>query len=170
LQKTHAVKLSEIDRQWWIVDASDVILGRLAADVAHVLRGKHKAAFVQHLDNGDHVVVVNASKIRLSGNKAAAKIWYRHSGFPGGLTEMTYDKLLATRPEKAVEKAITGMLPRNRLGRAMAHKLKVYAGPEHPHTSQQPQPLKIGTFRGEAVVAGTAARAPSTPKPEKVNA
>ncbi|MGI8425390.1 MAG: 50S ribosomal protein L13 [Actinomycetota bacterium] len=168
MQKTHAVKLSEIDRKWWIVDATDIILGRLAADVAHVLRGKHKAAFVQHLDNGDNVIVVNASKIRLSGNKATAKVWYRHSGFPGGLTEMTYDKLLATRPEKAVEKAITGMLPRTRLGRAMAHKLKVYAGPEHPHESQQPQPLKIGTFRGEAVVAGTAVAATQTHAAEKV--
>lgn len=156
MQKTHTVKLSEIDRKWWIVDASDLVLGRLAADVAHVLRGKHKPTFVPHLDNGDHVIVINASQVRLTGDKLASKMWYRHSNYPGGLRQMSYEKLLADRPEIAVEKAVKGMLPQGRLGRAMIHKLKIYRGAEHPHASQQPQPLEIGTFTGAATTAGTA--------------
>lgn len=156
MQKTHNVKLSEIDRKWWIVDATDLILGRLAADVAHVLRGKHKPAFVPHLDNGDHVIVINAGQVRLSGDKLESKVWYRHSNYPGGLREIAYDKLLAERPEVAVEKAVKGMLPSNRLGRSMLRKLKVYRDAEHPHGSQRPQPLEIGTFRGAAKTAATA--------------
>lgn len=156
MQKTHNVKQSEISRQWWIVDASDLILGRLAADVAHVLRGKHKPAFEPHLDNGDHVIVINAAKVRLSGDKLGSKIWYRHSNYPGGLREIAYDTLLADRPELAVEKAVRGMLPRNRLGRAMIHKLKIYRGPDHPHDSQRPRPLTVGTFQGAATTAATA--------------
>lgn len=155
MQKSHTVKLSEIDREWWIVDATDLILGRLAADVAHVLRGKHKPSFSSHLDNGDHVIVVNAGKVRLSGDKLGSKTWYRHSNYPGGLREMRYDRLLAERPEIAIEKAVKGMLPSNRLGRSMLHKLKVYRGPDHPHSSQRPQPLQIGTFRGASSTAGT---------------
>lgn len=155
MQKTHNVKSSEIDRQWWIVDATDLILGRLAADVAHVLRGKHKPAFSPHLDNGDHVIVINASRVRLSGDKAGSKVWYRHSNYPGGLRELAYDRLLAERPELAIEKAVKGMLPRNRLGRAMIHKLKVYREADHPHAAQQPRPLEIGTFKGSATTAAT---------------
>ena len=144
---TYSTKASEIQREWWIVDADGETLGRLASDVAHVLRGKHKPTFAPHLDTGDHVVIINAGKVRLSGNKLNAKIWYRHSGYPGGLTEIHYDKLMAERPEIAVEKAVKGMLPRNRLGRQMGKKLKVYAGPEHPHKAQAPKPLEIRSGR-----------------------
>lgn len=140
---TYSLKASEIHRDWWIVDATDLILGRVAARAAHVLRGKHKPTFAPHLDNGDHVVIINAAKIKLSGNKAETKIWYRHSGYPGGLREISYKKLLATRPETAVEKAVVGMLPHNRLGRSMSSKLKVYPGPEHPHAAQQPKAMEI---------------------------
>jgi len=146
--KTHSVKASEIQREWWIVDASNLVLGRLAADVAHILRGKHKPAFSPHLDTGDHVVIINAAKVRLTGNKAEGKIWYRHSGFPGGLREIPYGKLMSERPQVAVEKAVKGMLPRNKLGAVMAGKLKVYAGPEHPHEAQQPKPLELNAATG----------------------
>lgn len=148
MQKTHTVTKSEIDRSWWLVDADGLVLGRLATQVAHVLRGKHKPTFTPHLDNGDHVVIVNADKVKLSGNKINDKIWYRHSGYPGGMREIRYEKLMAERPAIAVEKAIKGMLPSNRLGRAMASKLNVYAGSEHPHQAQKPQPLKLGRAIG----------------------
>lgn len=141
--KTHSVKASEITREWFIVDAEGKVLGRLAAQVAHVLRGKHKPIFAPHLDTGDHVVVVNASKVRLTGNKSDTKVYYRHSGFPGGLRELKYSRLIETRPELVVEQAIKGMLPHNRLGRAMSSKLKVYAGSDHPHAAQQPKPLEL---------------------------
>jgi large subunit ribosomal protein L13 len=143
MQKTHSVKESEINRQWWVVDGEGMVLGRLAAQVAHVLRGKHKPTYTPHLDTGDHVVIINADKVRLTGNKIDQKIWYRHSGFPGGLRELRYDKLMAERPAVVVEKAVKGMLPRNRLGRAMARKLNVYAGAEHPHAAQKPQPMVV---------------------------
>ena len=126
-----------------MVDASGQVLGRLAAEVAHVLRGKHKPTFAPHRDEGDFVVVVNASKVRLTGNKLGAKVWYRHSGYPGGLKAVGYEKLMAERPDVAIEKAIRGMLPHNRLGRSMARKLKVYKGPSHPHEAQKPQPLAV---------------------------
>jgi large subunit ribosomal protein L13 len=138
------------ERAWWVVDAEGQVLGRLAAQVAHVLRGKHKPSFAPHLDAGDFVVVVNASKVRMTANKVHQKVWYRHSGYPGGLRAIRYQKLLAERPAVAVEKAIRGMLPHNRLGRATARKLKVYAGPEHPHAAQQPQPLAIRPTRRAA--------------------
>lgn len=141
--KTHSVKASEIQRDWWIVDASDLVLGRLAAEVAHILRGKHKPTFTPHLDTGDHVVIVNAAKVKLTGDKANGKIWYRHSGYPGGLREIPYGKLMEQRPQVAVEKAVKGMLPRTRLGRTMSAKLKVYAGADHPHAAQQPKPLDL---------------------------
>lgn len=144
---THSVKASEITRAWWIIDADGLILGRLAADVAHVLRGKHKPTFAPHLDTGDHVVIVNASKVRLSGNKLLQKKMYRHSGYPGGLSETGYDRLMLERPELAVERAVKGMLPRNRLGRSMSRKLKVYKGSDHPHAAQNPQPLKTKGIR-----------------------
>lgn len=143
MYKTHSVKASEIQREWWVVDAEGLILGRLAAEVAHVLRGKHKPVFAPHLDTGDHVVIVNAAKVRLSGNKLADKKWYRHSGYPGGLRELPYERLMQERPQLVVEKAIKGMLPRNRLGRSMSSKLKVYSGPDHPHTAQNPKPMTI---------------------------
>ena len=131
-----------------MVDASGQVLGRLAAEVAHVLRGKHKPTFAPHRDGGDFVVVVNASKVRLTGNKLGAKIWYRHSGYPGGLKAVGYEKLMAERADVAVEKAIRGMLPHNRLGRSMARKLKVYKGPTHPHEAQKPQPLAVNKSVG----------------------
>lgn len=145
--KTYSVKASEIERRWWIIDADGLVLGRLAAEAARLLRGKHKPTFAPHLDTGDHVVIVNASKVRLTGNKLNDKIWYRHSGYPGGLRRIWYGKLLAENPTTAVEKAVKGMLPRNRLGRAMARKLKVYAGPEHNHAAQKPEPWTIGGKR-----------------------
>lgn len=141
MTKTHETKASEIVREWWIIDAQDLILGRLASTVAHVLRGKHKTIFTPHLDTGDHVVVINAAGVKLTGSKLQNKLWYRHSGYPGGLRAIPYEKLMAERPDMVVEKAVRGMLPRNRLGRAMIRKLKVYAGSEHPHGAQQPKPL-----------------------------
>lgn len=148
MQTTHTVKASDIDRQWWLLDAEGVVLGRLAAQAAHILRGKHKPTFSPHLDNGDHVVVINASKVQLTGNKVTKKVWYRHSGYPGGLRALKYSDLAAERPEVMVEKAVKGMLPRNRLGRAMAGKLNVYAGPEHPHAAQKPQSLAASRTAG----------------------
>lgn len=130
-------------RAWWVVDADGQVLGRLAAQVAHILRGKHKPTFNTNVDVGDFVIVINAAKIRVTGDKLRAKVWYRHSGYPGGLRAVAYDKLLAERADVAVEKAIRGMLPHNRLGRSMVHKLKVYNGPEHPHAAQQPQPWAL---------------------------
>lgn len=141
--KTYSPKASEIQRDWWVVDASGLVLGRLAASVARVLRGKHKPMFAPHIDTGDFVVVVNAGKVRLTGDKLESKFMHRHSGYPGGLTSIPYSRLMQERPEKAVEKAVKGMLPRNRLGRAMSGKLKVYAGAEHPHGAQKPKTLEI---------------------------
>ena len=140
---THSTKPSEITRDWWLVDADGVVLGRLASEVAKRLRGKHKPNFAPHLDTGDHVVIINASRVVLTGNKLLQKQWHRHSGYPGGLTSVPYSKLMATRPELAIEKAVKGMLPSNRLGRAMLKKLKVYAGPEHAHAAQNPQVLDL---------------------------
>jgi large subunit ribosomal protein L13 len=139
--KTYSPKASEIQREWWLIDATGMILGRLAADAARLLRGKHKPTFAPHLDTGDFVIVVNASKVRLTGDKLESKKWHRHSGYPGGLRSVPYSRLMEERPEKAVEKAIQGMLPKNRLGRALAGKLKVYPGPDHPHAAQKPKPL-----------------------------
>lgn len=140
---THSTKPSEVTRDWWLVDAEGVVLGRLASEVAKRLRGKHKTNFAPHLDTGDHVIVVNASKVVLTGNKLLQKQAHRHSGYPGGLRSVPYSKLMATRPDMAVEKAVKGMLPSNRLGRAMLKKLKVYAGPEHTHGAQNPKPLDL---------------------------
>lgn len=154
LVKTYSTKTSEIQRDWWTLDAEGQVLGRVAAEAARILRGKHKPTFAPHLDTGDHVIVVNAAKVRLTGNKLDAKVWYRHSQYPGGLKEIPYSRLMAQRPEVAMEKAIKGMLPRNRLGRAMGRKLKVYAGPSHSHEAQKPKPLAIGTQSGSAKAAG----------------
>jgi large subunit ribosomal protein L13 len=166
--KTYSPKLSEISRAWYVVDADGVVLGRLASEVAKVLRGKHKPTFAPHLDTGDHVIVVNASKVRLTGAKRESKIYYRHSGYPGGLREIPYDRLLATRPQLAVEKAVRGMLPRNRLGRQMARKLKVYAGPDHPHSAQGPVRLELGQV--PPAVAAEPKRPASKPKKSKEGA
>jgi len=138
--KTYSPKASDIQRQWWVLDADDRVLGRVATEAARLLRGKHKAMFAPHMDTGDFVIIVNARKVRLTGRKREQKEYIRHSGYPGGLTRVSYDRLLATRPSRAVELAVKGMLPHNRLGRAMAKKLKVYDGAEHPHSSQNPQP------------------------------
>lgn len=140
---THSTKPSEITRDWWIIDADGAVLGRLASEVAKLLRGKHKTNFAPHLDTGDHVVVVNASKVVLTGKKLTDKTMYRHSGYPGGLKSVSYARLMSTKPEQAVERAVKGMLPGNRLGRAMVKKLKVYAGAEHPHGAQNPKEYDI---------------------------
>ena len=142
--RTYAPKPTDIERRWYVVDADGVVLGRLASEVAKILKGKHKPIYAPHMDVGDHVIVVNARGIRLTGGKENKKIAYRHSGYPGGLTETVYADLLAKRTRFVVEKAVKGMLPKNRLGRAMVSKLQVYDGAEHPHQAQQPEPLAIG--------------------------
>ena len=141
--KTYAVKASEIERQWWVVDAADQTLGRLATHVATLLEGKHKPTYSPHIDTGDHVVVVNASRIKVTGNKLLQKRYYRHSGYPGGLKEESLEALMARKPELVIERAVKGMLPQNRIGRAMFKKLKVYGGAEHPHQAQQPVAAKL---------------------------
>jgi large subunit ribosomal protein L13 len=143
--RTYAPKPTDIERRWYVVDADGVVLGRLASEVAKILRGKHKPIYAPHADVGDHVVVINARGIRLTGGKENKKIGYRHSGYPGGLTETVYADLLERRPRYVVEKAVKGMLPKNRLGRAMASKLQVYDGPDHPHQAQKPEALTLGT-------------------------
>jgi large subunit ribosomal protein L13 len=141
--KTHTPKAEEIDRQWWVVDAADKPLGRLATELARILRGKHKPIYTPHLDTGDFVVILNAEKIRLTGNKADQKEYFRHSGYMGGERFIPFKKMLAKHPERIIELAVKGMLPKNALGRDMYRKLKVYAGTEHPHQSQNPQPLEV---------------------------
>ncbi len=140
--KTYATKQSEVTRSWRVVDADGATLGRLATEVAAILRGKHKTIFTPHLDTGDPVIVVNAAKLRVTGNKLKAKNYVRHSGYPGGLRSETLEQLLARRPEEVVRRAVRGMLPRNRLGEQMSRKLHVYAGPEHPHAAQKPEPIR----------------------------
>ena len=135
--------LDVTERTWYLVDARDVVLGRLSTRVAHVLRGKHKPTFVPHLDMGDFVIVVNADQVRLTGTKGEKKMAYRHSGYPGGLKSVPFARMLAERPEQLVERAVRGMLPRNTVGRAQLKKLKVYAGPDHPHAAQSPVPLEL---------------------------
>ena len=141
--RTYSPKPGDVQRQWHVIDATDVVLGRLATQAATLLRGKHKPTYAPHIDTGDFVIVVNAGKVALTGNKRSTKIAYRHSGRPGGLRAMSYEELLAKHPRRAVEKAVKGMLPHNSLGRQMLSKLKVYAGPEHPHQAQQPVPFEI---------------------------
>ena len=140
---TYTPKASEIERSWHLVDADGLVLGRMATEVARLLRGKHKPTFAQHMDTGDHVIVVNASKVVLTAGKAERKILYRHSGYPGGLKSRTYAEALERDAAEAVRQSIIGMLPHNRLGAQMATKLKVYAGPTHPHGAQNPQPLEL---------------------------
>lgn len=137
--KSFMAKPGEIEKKWYILDAEGKVLGRLATEVASILRGKHRPTFTPNVDTGDHVIIINADKIVLTGNKLVNKKYYRHSGFPGGLKVTSYATLMNTKPELAVRKAIVGMLPHNRLGSAMAKKLKVYSGPEHPHQAQLPE-------------------------------
>ncbi|HWB66838.1 MAG TPA: 50S ribosomal protein L13 [Mycobacteriales bacterium] len=141
--RTFQPKPGQVTRQWHVIDATDVVLGRLASQTARLLRGKHKPVFAPHVDTGDFVIIVNAAKVALTGNKRDQKLAYRHSGYPGGLSATPYSQLLERQPTKAVEKAVQGMLPHNSLGRQMAKKLKVYAGPDHPHQAQQPVPYEI---------------------------
>jgi len=141
--KTYAVKASEIERSWFVVDAAGQTLGRLATRVATLLEGKHKPIYTPHLDTGDHVVVVNAGKIRVTGDKLRQKSYFRHSNYPGGLREESLGDLMARKPELVIERAVKGMLPQNRLGRAMIKKLKVYRGAEHPHQAQQPTAMNL---------------------------
>jgi large subunit ribosomal protein L13 len=140
--KTYTAKPREIEQAWRLVDADGQILGRLATEIADTLRGKNKPAYTPHVDTGDFVVVVNAEKVRVTGKKLDQKIYYRHSGYPGGLRERTLAEQLARRPEEVIRKAVKGMLPKNKLAAAQLRKLKVYAGPEHPHAAQNPAPLK----------------------------
>ena len=141
--RTYSPKPADIQREWHVIDATDVRLGRLAVQIATLLRGKHKPTYAPHVDGGDFVIVVNAGKVSLSGDKATTKLAYRHSGYPGGLSSTPFGELLDKDPRRAIEKAVWGMLPKNRLGRQMLKKLKVYTGPNHPHTAQKPQPLPI---------------------------
>ncbi len=141
--KTFSAKPESVERDWYVVDATDKTLGRLATEIARRLRGKHKPVYTPHVDTGDYIVVVNADKVRVTGNKRTDKMYYRHTEFPGGIKEINFDKLMDHKPEMAIEKAVKGMMPRNPLGRAMLSKLKVYAGAEHPHTAQQPKELAL---------------------------
>ena len=141
--RTYSPKPADIQREWHVIDATDVVLGRLAVQTATLLRGKHKPTFAPHVDTGDFVVIINAGKVALTGNKRDQEFVYRHSGFPGGLRKRSYGEMLDKHPDRLVEKAVRGMLPKNRLGRAMGRKLKVYAGPRHPHAAQKPQPFEI---------------------------
>jgi len=142
--RTYTPKAGEVTREWVVIDATDVVLGRLASHAAAILRGKHKPTFANHIDTGDFVVIVNAEKVALTGQKLQKKMAYRHSGYPGGLTATSYAELLEKNPVRAVEKAVRGMLPKNSLGRQQLSKLKVYAGAEHPHAAQQPTPYTFG--------------------------
>ncbi|QAV70212.1 50S ribosomal protein L13 [Salinibacterium sp. UTAS2018] len=143
MTRTYSPKPDDIKREWVIIDAADIVLGRLASHAAILLRGKHKATFAPHMDMGDFVIIINAEKVALTGSKLKQKKAYRHSGYPGGLTATTYSEMLEKHPTRAVEKAIRGMLPKNSLGRAQLSKLKVYAGTEHPHAAQQPTPYTL---------------------------
>ena len=141
--RTYTPKANEIERSWYVVDAEGMVLGRLATEVARILRGKHKPTYTPHMDTGDHVIVINADKVVLTSNKGDKLFVHRHSGYPGGLRTLSYGDLLSKNPEDAVRRAVRGMIPKNRLGRQMITKLKVYAGPVHPHTAQQPKTLEL---------------------------
>ena len=140
---TYYAKPGEVEREWLLVDATDLVLGRLATQLATILKGKHKPTYTPHVDTGDFIVVINADKVRVTGNKAEQKVYYRHSQYPGGLKETSYKRMMEKHPERIIEKAVKGMLPKNTLGRAMGMKLKVYAGAEHPHQAQNPRPITL---------------------------
>jgi large subunit ribosomal protein L13 len=174
--KTFSPKPRDIERRWYVVDADGATLGRLASEVAKILRGKHKPIFAPHMDTGDHVIVVNARGVRVTGGKEEKKVYVRHSGYPGGLNRIAFSRMLSKRPAQVVEKAITGMLPKNRLGRQMARKLAVYEGSDHPHTAQKPVSLSLGeipkweglpkpTSRPEPAPAPKAPRRREEPRP-----
>ncbi len=141
--KTFSAKNETVKRNWFVVDAEDKVLGRLAAEIAHRLRGKHKPEYTPHVDTGDYIVVVNAGKVAVTGNKANDKIYYRHTGHPGGIKSVSFKEMLEKHPTRVIENAVRGMLPRNKLGRAMLAKLKIYAGAEHAHQAQQPEKLEL---------------------------
>lgn len=141
--KTFSAKPAEVKRDWYVIDAKGKTLGRMATEIARRLRGKHKPEYTPHVDTGDYIVVVNAEKVHVTGKKATDKIYYRHSGFPGGIKSLTFEKLIEKAPERVIQLAVKGMLPKNPLGRAMLRKLKVYAGPDHAHAAQQPQTLDL---------------------------
>ncbi len=143
MRKTYSAKPEEIERTWYVVDAEGKTLGRLAAEIAKILRGKHKPIYTPHVDTGDYVIVINADKVRVTGKRLDQKIYYRHSGYIGGLKAVSLRRMLETHPERVIEHAVKGMLPKNRLGRKMYKKLKVYASPDHPHQAQKPQPLDL---------------------------
>ncbi len=143
MRKTLSAKPHEIERTWYVVDAEGKTLGRLATEIARILRGKHKPIYTPHVDTGDYVIVINADKVRVTGNRLDQKMYYRHSGYMGGLKTVSLRRMLETHPERVIEHAVKGMLPKNRLGRQMYKKLKVYASPEHPHQAQKPQPLEL---------------------------
>ena len=150
LQKTYTPKPADIEAAWFVVDATDVPLGRLASRVAQILRGKHKVTYAPHVDGGDYVVVINAEKVAVTSGKSQSKIYYRHSGYPGGLKEESFERLKERRPEAIVERAVRGMIPKNRLGRQINRKLRVYAGPDHPHGSQNPEVLEFNVRKVES--------------------
>lgn len=143
MKTTYMAKPHEVEKKWYVIDATDMPLGRLASEVAKILRGKHKPIYTPHVDTGDYVIVINADKVVLTGKKLDKKMYYRHSGYPGGLKAMNYRDFMAKTPDRVVEKAVKGMLPHNSLGRAMGRKLKVYAGSNHPHEAQKPEVLKL---------------------------
>ncbi|NPU91828.1 MAG: 50S ribosomal protein L13 [Gammaproteobacteria bacterium] len=143
MKTTISAKPESVERDWYVVDASGKTLGRLATEIARHLRGKHKPIYTPHVDTGDYIVVVNAEKVQVTGSKRTDKIYYHHTEYPGGIKEISFEKLMVKKPQQAIEKAVKGMMPRNPLGRAMLRKLKVYAGPEHPHTAQQPKELAL---------------------------
>lgn len=145
--KVHVTKGAELTHDWRLVDADGIVLGRLASEVANLLRGKHKTNYTTHLDNGDHIVVVNADKVVLSGRKLEQKVYRRHTGYPGGVRERVYGKWMAEQPEEVVRKAVRGMLPKNSLGRALLRKVRIYRGAEHPHVAQQPKPYTVASSR-----------------------
>ena len=147
--KTYMPKPKDVQRSWYVVDAQGAVLGRLASEIASILRGKHKPTYAPHVDVGDHVVVVNAAKVRLTGEKEGKKVYYRHSQYPGGLREIPYQQMAERRPERLVEQAVRGMLPKTRLGRQMLRKLSVYPGPDHPHQAQRPTELRLGEIPNE---------------------
>jgi large subunit ribosomal protein L13 len=166
--KTYAPRARDIERGWYVIDADGAVLGRLASEVAKLLRGKHKPIFAPHADTGDHVIVINARGVRLSGNKLEGKLYQRHSGYPGGLKEVKYERLMSERPAMVVEKAVRGMLPKNRLGRKMIGKLAVYEGAEHPHAAQSPVPLALGEIPAwTGLPAPPEPKAPAEPKAEE---
>lgn len=143
MRTTYLAKPEQVERKWWLIDAEGQTLGRLASEIASILRGKHKPIFTPNVDTGDHVIVINADKVVLTGNKAQQKLYYRHTGYPGGLKAISFEELMQKKPDQAVYRAVKGMLPHNRLGRAMIKKLRVYAGPEHEHAAQQPEKWEI---------------------------